>query len=378
MAAPTWATDALGTALGLLGYSGRTMATLSRSANRDKRPTTSATTTTTAALAAATTTIPVTTRTPFPSTPFFASLVYNPALNTPWAIDQAYAIGGIRVPSAGVAGFNYYCETAGTSRTGMEPVWPTVAGVSVKEGSKAGKWAADTVTTVGTEKLPAFADWASATVTTLNTKVYPTTKNGYHYEATARASDYKTGAVEPTWPTVEGATIVDNKVTWTCRVPIVYECTARSGDYKTAVSPEPTWPTTLGATVVDDQVTWTAKQVKWKAYPVGNETVKVTAGGGTGAGSYTATRVARGTQESSNNLAGAATPRVFQSGSVIKATGRYYTLTAVSTFVSYSAADAAALGKALNLYFGLHKGVGKRVFEMAKAKNKNLTLTVKE
>jgi hypothetical protein len=378
MAVPTWGTDALGTALRLLGYSGRTLTALNQRASHDKRPTTSATTTTTAAIKAEDTTIPITTRTPMPSVPYYARLVYNAALNTAWDHDQAYAIGALVIPSTGVAGYNYECMTAGTSKTDSEPVWPTTEGATVKEKSFAAKWVGDKVTTVGECVLPAYADWSAAATTALNSYVFPTVKNGLVYKATARATDYKTGATEPVWPTVEGETIVDNKVTWTATAPIVYECTARAGDFKTAVSPEPTWPTTLTNTVTDDQVTWTAKQVSWKCLSVGDETVKVTVGNGTGAGNLTATRHARGSATGTSQVVSGDTPRAFKSGSVIKATGRYYNLTAVDTFVSYSAADAAALGKAINLYFGLHKGVGKRVFEMAKAKDKNLTLTVKE
>ncbi len=41
--------------------------------------------------------------------------------------------------------------------------------------------------------------------------------NGYEYEVTAIAGDFKSHATtEPVWPVVEGATIVDDQVTWTC------------------------------------------------------------------------------------------------------------------------------------------------------------------
>ena len=42
----------------------------------------------------------------------------------------------------------------------------------------------------------------------------PTIRNGYAYEVTTAGTS---GASEPAWPTVIGATVVDGGVTWTCR-----------------------------------------------------------------------------------------------------------------------------------------------------------------
>jgi hypothetical protein len=61
--------------------------------------------------------------------------------------------------------------------------------------------------------------WLAATVTTVGYVIQPTSINPatrYLYRCTARSGDYKTGAVEPTWPTTPGETVVDNNVTWTC------------------------------------------------------------------------------------------------------------------------------------------------------------------
>jgi len=63
--------------------------------------------------------------------------------------------------------------------------------------------------------------WVADTATTLGDVVVPTAglENGFRYEATAVAGDTKTHATtEPTWPTAEGATVVDDQVTWTCRL----------------------------------------------------------------------------------------------------------------------------------------------------------------
>ena len=57
--------------------------------------------------------------------------------------------------------------------------------------------------------------WKDATAYDLGDKVVPlAAANGYEYECTgAGTSD----AAEPTWPTVPGATVVDDGATWTCR-----------------------------------------------------------------------------------------------------------------------------------------------------------------
>ena len=62
--------------------------------------------------------------------------------------------------------------------------------------------------------------WVADTATALGDVVVPTAgkENGWRYEATAVAGDTKTHATtEPTWPIVEGATVVDDEVTWTTR-----------------------------------------------------------------------------------------------------------------------------------------------------------------
>jgi len=63
------------------------------------------------------------------------------------------------------------------------------------------------------------ANWAAHTVIALNERRKPTVFNGCEYECTARAGDYKTAPVtQPTWPIVEGSEVVDDQITWTCRV----------------------------------------------------------------------------------------------------------------------------------------------------------------
>lgn len=78
----------------------------------------------------------------------------------------------------------------------------------------------------------AAATWANAwvadTVQTVGSWRRPTVANGHIYECTASAGDFKTHATtEPTWPTTNGDTVVDDQVTWTCRAD--YPQTAGDG-----------------------------------------------------------------------------------------------------------------------------------------------------
>jgi len=59
--------------------------------------------------------------------------------------------------------------------------------------------------------------WTTATVKALGDFVVPTAglENGFRYECTVAGTTHATTA--PTWPIVEGATVTDNTVTWTCR-----------------------------------------------------------------------------------------------------------------------------------------------------------------
>ena len=56
--------------------------------------------------------------------------------------------------------------------------------------------------------------WAASTAYTLGAFVHATTFNGFRYECTTAGTS---GATEPTWPVVEGATVEDGTAVWTCR-----------------------------------------------------------------------------------------------------------------------------------------------------------------
>lgn len=109
--------------------------------------------------------------------------------------------------------------------------------------------AADVVRSSGTDKLvfgatAVEAVWVASTDYALSDRRQPTTPNGFTYVVTADAGS--SGATEPTWPTTNGATVVDGGITWTAE------------QWQTGAT-EPTWPTSVGSTVLDNNITWVAQ-----------------------------------------------------------------------------------------------------------------------
>ena len=61
--------------------------------------------------------------------------------------------------------------------------------------------------------------WQASTAYAYGRTVFPTTGGSKYYIATAFGPYYKTGtsgSTEPTWPTTDYATVVDNGITWVC------------------------------------------------------------------------------------------------------------------------------------------------------------------
>jgi hypothetical protein len=58
-----------------------------------------------------------------------------------------------------------------------------------------------------------FADWVAATAYAKGDLAVPTTANGHYYRCSVAGDS--AAVTEPTWPTTDGGTVVDNEVTWT-------------------------------------------------------------------------------------------------------------------------------------------------------------------
>ncbi len=58
--------------------------------------------------------------------------------------------------------------------------------------------------------------WIANTVAAVGDIVRPITTNGFLFIVVAVSGDAATGAVEPTWPSLQGQTVVDDVVTWSC------------------------------------------------------------------------------------------------------------------------------------------------------------------
>jgi hypothetical protein len=70
---------------------------------------------------------------------------------------------------------------------------------------------------IGLYNLMKGTAWTASTAKALGDFVVPTAglENGFRYECTTAGT---TGGSQPTWPLVEGATVADGGVTWTCRL----------------------------------------------------------------------------------------------------------------------------------------------------------------
>ncbi len=129
--------------------------------------------------------------------------------------------------------------------------------------------------------------WEPGHTYTKKDVVQPTVANGFYYECyyirdaqdigESQSSDKAyTGAMEPLWPEVEGESIIDNCIEWTCIIEEIAEPWQSNSLYVTGdtVTPgngysyrftnvtqlEPLWPEKEGVFVVDFQVYWIARK----------------------------------------------------------------------------------------------------------------------
>lgn len=73
----------------------------------------------------------------------------------------------------------------------------------------------DTPTTYKEIASAATTAWVASTAYDSGTVIRPTVDNTFVYRSTAAGTSAGT---EPTWPTTEGGTVVDNDITWTCEL----------------------------------------------------------------------------------------------------------------------------------------------------------------
>jgi hypothetical protein len=84
---------------------------------------------------------------------------------------------------------------------------------------------------------------------------YSEPNDGLVFTAVQADAGYS-GATEPTWPTVNGGTVVDNEVTWEALVgpSLTWEATP----ILVSGATEPTWPETVSGSVLDNTISWKA------------------------------------------------------------------------------------------------------------------------
>ena len=133
-----------------------------------------------------------------------------------WEATSSYAVGALAEPVP-ANGYAYVCTTAGTT-AGAQPDWPPMPGLSISDGSLV--WTCtglqQTVVTGETSSIDVAIPtvWPPVTDVPIGFLVQPSTENGLYYACTTTGI---TSVSEPTWPTVNGVTIQDGGVTWTCQ-----------------------------------------------------------------------------------------------------------------------------------------------------------------
>lgn len=137
---------------------------------------------------------------------------------------------------------------------------------------------------------PICATWSAARPIIKGDFIVPTVNNGWIYQASA---DGTTGGSEPTWPTTEAATVVDNGITWTARKRLIWTATTakivgqvirptvdatiatprlfRCTQLGTTAGTEPDWTTATepGSTVTDGTVVWERQADPYAALAIG-------------------------------------------------------------------------------------------------------------
>jgi hypothetical protein len=104
--------------------------------------------------------------------------------------------------------------------------------------------------------------WTANTAYSLGTFVRPTTKNGFVYKCTTAGTS---GSTEPSWSTVEGGTVTDGTVVWTCYKPILRKICEDAG-VSVGVSPGTQVSVKFDRTLCYDAATYISRDVLGKDF----------------------------------------------------------------------------------------------------------------
>jgi len=120
------------------------------------------------------------------------------------------------------------------------------------------------VALVTSAQVTDYDDWAGTTAYVVGDIVVPTVDNGHRYRCTVSGDS---DSVEPTWPTADGGTVVDDEVTWE--------------EYGGALADNEIWAdastnevtngdgyTTDGETLGSSAITYSGDEGKWDAIDV--------------------------------------------------------------------------------------------------------------
>lgn len=147
-----------------------------------------------------------------------------------WATGVVKLLNDTVFPTGVATNFYYFCTTPGTTHAVTEPTWPVTAGLTVNDNGVI--WTCSAVVlpvaarvdinknaTVDTATLAGIKTWATGVAKIANDAVIPVAPKGYYYICTVGGT---TGGSEPTWPTYDGRTIIDNGITWICKKLDIY------------------------------------------------------------------------------------------------------------------------------------------------------------
>lgn len=149
-----------------------------------------------------------------------------------WSPAATFSEGQLVLPSANANGFYFVCSADGVTGT-TEPIWPSVIGETVVDGTvtwtcastiapalltgdvvvvDAGNTSQMEKVTVVATSLPTIR-WTPGTKFAIGQQILPSVDNGFVFVCQVAGT---TGATEPVWPTSILGTVVDGGVTWIC------------------------------------------------------------------------------------------------------------------------------------------------------------------